>query len=385
MFKTTPLGNLPHPMPTLANMSLQFGSNVSSLLNIVWLLSFFVFIVYGQRIQVYIVGNDISRALNRLKLMKDKSRKEAIDYFLGTGKTSADPAKKIDEFLEYVTIMPVDLDPQGIVGKIEHITETRDERVRGEVRKMLPNAEPIKVSVAENILEIANSLNMIHKIVRHYYLLGKKTNSYILLVQLQMIMPQVLMEADALVNAVDTFKLGQPVGDGIGPIIASKYMVGLPKQVVAKDTVMSVTDFKGRTLYVLKAEGPMGYVGEPGLAIQRVIEEMNVPLNAIIMVDAALKLEGEKTGDVAEGIGAAIGGIGTDKFRIEEVSSKHKVPVYAILVKQSILEAITVMRKDITDATDKVQNLIANLIEEKTKEGDKVLLAGIGNSLGVGQ
>ena len=37
-----------------------------------------------------------------------------------------------------------------------------------------------------------------------------------------------------------------------------------------------------------------------------------------------------------------------DKFRIEEVSSKHKVPVYAILVKQSILEAITVMRKDIT-------------------------------------
>jgi len=32
-----------------------------------------------------------------------------------------------------------------------------------------------------------------------------------------------------------------------------------------------------------------------------------------------------------------------------------------------------------------VHNLIANLIEEKTKEGDKVLLAGIGNSLGVGQ
>jgi hypothetical protein len=43
------------------------------------------------------------------------------------------------------------------------------------------------------------------------------------------------------------------------------------------------------------------------------------------------------------------------------------------------------MRKDITDATDKVQKLIANLIEEKTKEGDKILLAGIGNSLGVGQ
>jgi hypothetical protein len=372
-------------MPSLASTPLQFGGDVNSLLNIVWLLSFFVFIVYGQRIQIYIVANDISRALNRLKVMKDKSRKEAVDYFTGTGKTTADPSKRIDEFLEYVTIMPVDLDPSGIVGKIEHITETRDDRVRSEVRKMLPSAEPVNVSVAENILEIASSLNMIHKIVRHYYLLGKKTNSYILLVQLQMIMPQVLLEADALINAVDSFKLGQPVGDGIGPIIASKYMLSIPKQTVAKDTVMSVTEYKGRTLYVLKAEGPMGYVGEPGIAIQKLIEEMNVPLNAIIMVDAALKLEGEKTGDVAEGIGAAIGGIGTDKYRIEEVSSKHKIPVYAILVKQSILEAITVMRKEITDASEKVHNLINNLIEEKTKEGDKVLLAGIGNSLGVGQ
>jgi hypothetical protein len=54
-------------------------------------------------------------------------------------------------------------------------------------------------------------------------------------------------------------------------------------------------------------------------------------------------------------------------------------------VKQSILEAITVMRKEITDASDKVHGLIGNLIDEKTKEGDKVLLAGIGNSLGVGQ
>jgi len=372
-------------MVTLAGIPLQFGTDLSSLINIVWLLSFFVFIAYGQRLQIYIIANDISRALNRLKSMKDRSRKEAVDYFVGTGKTAADPAQRIDDFLEYVTIMPVDLDPQGIVGKIEHITQTRDERVRAEVKKLLPTADLMKVSVAENILEIAGSLNMIHKIVRHYYLLGKKTNSYILLVQLQMIMPQVLLEADALINAVDTFKLGQPVGDGIGPIIASRYMANVPKQTIAKDTVMSVTEYKGRTLYVLKAEGPMGYVGEPGAAIERLVEEMNVPLNAIIMVDAALKLEGEKTGDVAEGVGAAIGGIGVDKFRIENVSAKHKIPVYAVLVKQSILEAITVMRKEITDATEKVQTRIQNLIEEKTKEGDKVLLAGIGNSLGVGQ
>jgi hypothetical protein len=369
----------------ISSLPLQFGTDVNSLLNLVWLLAFFVFIVYGQRIQLYIIANDISRALNRLKMMKDRSRKEAIDYFVATGKTSGDPSQRIDEFLDYVTIMPVDLDPNGIVGKIQHVTDTRDERVRAEVGKLLPTVEPLKVSVAENILEIATSLNMIHKVVRHYYLLGKKTNSYLLLVQLQMIMPMVLQEADALINAVDTFKLGQPVGDGIGPLIASKYMSSLPKQNVAKDTVMTVGEFKGRTLYVLKAEGPQGYVGEPGVAIQRLVEEMNVPLNAIIMVDAALKLEGEKTGEIAEGVGAAIGGIGVDKFKIEEVSAKHKIPVYAILVKQSILEAITAMRKEIADASDKVQTVMIRVIDEKTKEGDKVLLAGIGNTLGVGQ
>jgi hypothetical protein len=368
----------------LSGQALQL-IDVNSLVNVVWLASIFVFFIYGQRLQMYLIAGDISRALGRLKIMRDKSRKEAIDYFANSGKVTGDPTARIDEFLDYVTIMPVDMDPNGIVGKLQHITNTRDDRVRAEVSQIIPNLDPTKISVAENILEIATALNQIHKVVRHYYLLGKKTNSYMLLFQLQMIMPMVLQEADALVNAVDTFKLGQPVGDGIGPVIASRYMQNLPKQVVGKDTVMTVSEYKGRTLYVLKAEGPMGYVGEPGVAIQKLVEEMKVPLNAIIMVDAALKLEGEKTGEIAEGVGAAIGGIGVDKFKIEEVSSTHKVPVYAILVKQSILEAITVMRKEIAEASDKVQVLINRVIEEKTKEGDKVLLAGIGNTLGVGQ
>lgn len=372
-------------MSLLSGLALQFSIDISSLLNVVWLGSIFVFFIYGQRLQMYLIANDISRALNRLKIMRDRSRKEAIDYFTSSGKVTGDPTQKIDEFLDYVTIMPVDMDPSGIVGKLQHITNTRDDRVRAEVSQIIPNLDSTKISVAENILEIATALNQIHKIVRHYYLLGKKTNSYMLLFQLQMIMPMVLQEADALVSAVDTFKLGQPVGDGIGPVIASRYMQNLPKQVVGKDTVMTVTEYKGRTLYVLKAEGPMGYVGEPGVAIQKLIEEMKVPLNAIIMVDAALKLEGEKTGEIAEGVGAAIGGIGVDKFKIEEVSSTHKIPVYAILVKQSLLEAITVMRKEIAEASDKVQVLINRVIEEKTKEGDKVLLAGIGNTLGVAQ
>jgi len=104
----------------------------------------------------------------------------------------------------------------------------------------------------------------------------------------------------------------------------------------------------------------------------------------IIMVDAALKLEGEKTGEVAEGIGAAIGGIGTERFKIEEEATKFGVPVYAIVVKQSILEAVTTMKKEIAEAADVVIDKIKRLIVERTKEGELVIVAGIGNTAGVG-
>ncbi len=369
----------------LWNLQLQTTTDLNTIIYFVSLMFFVFYGFYGQRIQMYFALSDIGRGLNRLKLMRDKARKETIDYLVNTGKASNDPSERVDQFLDYVTIMPVDMDPAGIVKKVDHIITTRDDRIRAEVSGLLGQKDPVTISISENLLGVASALNMIHKIVRHYYLMGKKTNSLFLIFQLQMIMPQIIQEADALLNAVDSFKLGQPVGDGIGPVIASRFMVGKEKQRIAKDTVMTVTEHKGRKLYVIKAEGPMAYVGQPGVAIQKVVNEMNIKPSIIIMVDAALKLEGEKTGEVAEGVGAAIGGIGVEKYQIEEIATANKIPLYAILIKQSILEAITVMRKEIAEATDKVLQIINRVIDEKTKEGDSVLLAGIGNTIGVGQ
>jgi hypothetical protein len=103
------------------------------------------------------------------------------------------------------------------------------------------------------------------------------------------------------------------------------------------------------------------------------------------MIDAALKLEGERTGEVAEGIGAAIGGIGVEKYQIEEVATRLEIPVYAVIVKQSLQDAITVMRKEIADASEKVTDTIHSVIEDKTFEGQSVLVIGVGNTMGVGQ
>jgi hypothetical protein len=373
----------------LTQSALQFGGdNTSTLISLFWIGFIVITFFYQTRLQSYLALNDISRGLNKLSLMKDKARKEAIDYLVNVGKAPNDPTQRVDQFLDYVTIMPVDTDPSGIMPKIDHVVTTNNDRVRAEVGALLNQSGPasaVTVSISENLLEVATSLNQIHKIVRHFYLLGKKTNSYFTLIQLQMLMPMIIQEADALLNAVDSFKMGQPVGDGIGPVVVSRYMQGTEKRVIAKDTVMAITEYKGRKLYVLKADGPMAYVGQPGVAIKKVIEEMGVKPSAIVMIDAALKLEGEKTGEIAEGVGAAIGGIGVEKFQIEDAATKAKVPLYAILVKQSILEAITVMRKEIAEAADKVVQVLNRVIEEKTKEGDDVLVAGIGNTLGVAQ
>ena len=369
----------------MAPMLQSLTDSSGTLLTLFWIGFILITFFYQTRIQSYLALNDINRGLTKLKVMKDKARKEAIDYLVNVGKAPNDPTQRVDQFLDYVTIMPVDTDPAGIIGKIDHIVTTNNDRVRAEVSALLGQDSPVTVSISENLLEVATSLNAIHKIVRHFYLLGKKTNSYFTLIQLQMLMPMIIQEADALLNAVDSFKVGQPVGDGIGPVVVSRYMVGQEKRVVAKDTVMAVTEYKGRKLYVLKADGPMAYVGQPGVAMKKIIDEMGVKPSAIVMIDAALKLEGEKTGEIAEGVGAAIGGIGVEKFQIEEVATKVKVPLYAILVKQSILEAITVMRKEIAEAADKVVQVLNRVIEEKTKEGDEVVVAGIGNTLGVAQ
>jgi len=357
--------------------------------NPIWYLIMYLpillFFFYGQKIQSWMMLNDVSKSLNRLKIMKEDTKKEAVDYIKNTIKTESDPEERIDQFLEYFTIMPVDTDPSGIMNKIEHVMLVRDERVKDEIMMMGPKADKVQITIAENMLEVASAMNLIFKIVRHFYIMGKKTSSIFVLAQLQMLMPLIMQEAEALTNAIDSFKKAQPIGDGIGAMVAGKLMLKTKKSQIAKDTVYSVVKHNGRTLHLIKAEGPSGTVGQPGVAVEKVIGELGVKVDTIIMVDAALKLEGEKTGEIAEGIGAAIGGIGVDRYQIEAVATKNGIPLYAIVIKQSLVEAISVMRKDIADSFDKVNKRVDRIIDEKTKKGDKILIVGVGNTFGVAQ
>lgn len=368
-------------------MSSLFGGNSGFLVTVLYVILFvgstFIFLFYGQRMQAYTALREVKGGLEKLSGLSNRSKKEALDYLVVNCKVPKDEQSRIEQKLEYFTIMPVDMDPSGLVGKVEHVFVTQDDRMRKELAQMAPQADRIQLSVAQNILEIASSLNQVFKLVRHLFLQSQKTKSYIMVVQLQMIMPMLLQQADALFGSIDTLKQGQPIGDGIGAMIAGKFMQGKPKETLELETVYAKTEYKGRNLLVLKAEGPMAVVGRVHLGVEKLLATNKV--KCLIMLDAALKLEGDNTGEIIEGIGAAIGGIGFERFRIEKAATAADIPMYAVVIKESLTDAISVMTKEIAASSEKGIAIIQRIIEEKTQEGDAVLIVGVGNTLGVGQ
>jgi len=369
----------------LATLPAQFFPGLDWIFQVIVSLLFVVFVFYGQRIQMYIMVREIEGSLLRLKFIRDEGRKIAISTIKEIGTPQADPTERVDQFLEYITIPPESMDPAGVVWKLDHILDVRDERLKNEVKLIAPAADETNVNNLENTLEAAAALNIIYKVIRHYYILGKKTLSLYIIMQIQMQLPMIMREAEAYASALKAFSFGQPIGDGAGALVAAKLMHGHKKKKIEKDCVVAKVPIEGRTAYVIKAEGPGGNVGKPGDAIQKVIEENDGKIATVIMIDAALKLEGEKPGEVAEGVGAAIGGPGTEQYKIEDSILKYKIPINAVIIKEDIGDAVSIMRKEIIDATEVTLERIKRVIREKTKEGDTLIIAGIGNTIGVGQ
>jgi hypothetical protein len=373
----------------LAGIVLQAGtgifgsSSVNNILNIIFVVSFLAFMVFGQQIQSRIALMQIDGAVRKLENMRNDAKSLTVKILKEIGKPKDDPVPRLNTLLEQFLIEPVSMDPAGVVNKFDHLLDVREEKFKADVSRIAPEANPAQVNNLENLVEAAWALNYMYKVVRHLYLLGKKTFSIFVIFQLQAFLPLIMQEAEAYQGATKAFAEGQPIGDGAGALVTSKLTRGQELHKIEKDMVWAETTLEGRRLIAMKAEGPGGNVGKPGDAIRKILEDNSGKASMIIMVDAALKLEGEKTGEVSEGIGAAIGGIGTERFKIEEEATKFGIPVYAIVIKQSIHEAVTTMKKDIAEAADTVIDRIKRLLLERTKEGELVIVAGIGNTIGI--
>jgi len=359
------------------------GGDSNPFMMLIWFLPIILFVFYGQRIQLIITSRDIKKDMAKLEQFRNDSRNELIDYVKQKLSPNGDPTQKLDRFFDYFTIMPVDIDPNGIIPKIHHLVRSRDDTTRKQVKSMFSEINTLEITKVQNLLEIVATLQLLHKVVRHLFLTAKKQNNYPLILPLQMLLPFIMEQAEALKDAIPAFKKGQPIGDGIGPLVVGEMMLDTKKQNAEFETVYSESEFDGRKLILLKAEGPYATVGRPGEATESIVEKLKP--DVIIMIDAALKLEGEDSGSVAQGFGAAIGGIGTDKFKIEAIAVKYDIPIFAIIVRQSVKEAITLMKKEISDQAENVKSQVYEMITDNSNPNQTVLVIGVGNTLGVAQ
>lgn len=356
---------------------------LSYILNIVYLVFVFGFSFFSQRLQVNLVLGKISKSLTKLRKMRDKAKDEALSAILELGKPESDPKPRLEALLHFFSIQPNSMDPSGIMHRLEYLVNTADERVKEEIKTLAPSADEKQIQDLQNLVETTQGLDSLYRTVRHHYLVGKKAGSIYTTTQIQMQLPMIMEEAEAYFSFIDAFKQGMPIGDGIGPLVASRLIADSGVREVSKDMVVAEVAIEGRQLVVTRAKGPGGTVGKAGDAVAKLVEEHNGEVSLIVMVDAGLKLEGEDSGYVIEGVGAAIGGVGVEKFKIEELAAKRKIPVYAMIVRQSLKEVLSPMTDAVKNSVDEVIKRLERVIRERTKEGDTLLVVGVGNTIGI--
>ncbi len=375
----------------------QFGGSqgtdpISLILNLLFFLLIFVSMFYGQKLQGWKASKDIQTAMEKLKKWNDECKEILItDFkeFADKKKTQKDLMLQIEDFITFLTIAPVSLDPYGIIPKFDHIVDVRDERFKEEVAVLAPNADIIQRSNLENLLEATMAIDFIYRLIRHYLILGKKSKSMILLLQISMQLGLIISMAKAYYHAAKAFSEGSPIGDGLGPLVAASFIRAVSDgdvdaKEIEKETIVQEVDFEDRNIFIVRAKGPGGTVGKPGKVIKDLIEKHGDSISRIIMIDAGLKLSGDKTGSIAIGVGAAIGGIGIEKHFIEESSTGKAIPIDALICKQSLEDAITTMKRPITQSVPQIVEKIKMAIRKRTEKGSKIIIAGIGNTIGIG-
>ncbi|MBN2229775.1 MAG: DUF1512 domain-containing protein [Candidatus Thorarchaeota archaeon] len=374
----------------LIYMQLGATNEYSWIINIAFFAFIMLFSLYGAKFQMWQWLKQIEMGLSEMKRMFVESRQTAIDTFKEYGKSEEDIAKELDRWMDYFTIMPVDLDPAGILKRLDHLLDERRDRFQEFVAELAPESNVSMNQNLENTLEVTQVLGLIYRVVRHFYILGKKTGSQIMIMQIQMQMPDLLRLAKAYYDAIGAFSEGKPIGDSIGPLVITRFAReygATPESYnheISREVGYYVIESEGRTVYALRATGPGGTVGKPGFGVQRLVEKHGKNITRIITIDAALKFEGEELGRVSEGTGAAIGDPGPEKHAIEQTATEHGIGIEAIVIKEDEAAAVGIMDKKILDAVPEVISRIKESILKRTKPGESIILAGIGNTIGIG-
>lgn len=289
--------------------------------------------------------------------------------------------KALNSFMEFFAITPVETDPYGIMKKIDHVVRNSDHRFKYFVKQIAPSFSKEQKMNLKNALAGAMTTYQIAKVARHFLEITKKYKLIQLALILQMQLPLIARISKAASKATESFVKGMPIGDGIGPLVIASMIKGKVRTFKDEEFVVSETKIRGRKVLVAKADGPGGTTGYPGKLLQKLFKKKKI--KRIITIDAGLRLEGEKTGAIAQGVGVAIGGIGVDRYEIEEIAVRNNIPLDAVVIKVSDEEALMPMKKEIVNSVHNAIEAIKETVD-RAKKNEKIIILGVGNTCGIG-
>jgi hypothetical protein len=357
----------------------QFGGGdfVSTL---IWFVLFFVFILFYPRLMIAQMVYKLERETIRLETWSKHSREIVTKHM--NKKISKDLKNAIDRFVEFFMVLPVDLDPSGIIKKLDRTIIDQRDKFTVFVKEYSDTEDEEVRNNLESGLSGAMTVHQIAKIVRHFLEMTKRYKNLQLAMILQMQLPMIKDIARAALKGTRDLCNGDPVGDGIGPLVIAE-LIGdeKAKELEGTEMVYARKKIKGRECILVKAKGPGARIGYPGKALDKLIDLYNP--DRVITIDAAGKLEGEPTGSVAEGVGVAMGGFGVERYHIEEKTTKKNIPIDAIAIKMRPEEAIFAMKEEVFKSVPTVVATVEKLVQ-RAPESKKVLILGPGNSSGIG-
>lgn len=288
-----------------------FGLSTFEIIGILVLILLVLFLPIIIRRRII---SSVTRSVSELESMVVKGQKILIEISRDKGNPSKDPEATVKDFMEFFVIPPVDLDPNGIVRKLDKILEMSEENFKYMAEELAPEADEDWKSNITMTLKATLGINNVAKQVRHNLELSRKTGNLQLLLMLQMSLPLIMQIVKAQFEGVKAFSKGKPIGDGLGPLVVGMMMESDHPGELQEQGEMVITqrEYQGRKVIMARAKGPGARVGKVGKTINSIIEAEGI--KRIITVDAAVKLEGEETGSIAQGIGLVIGGPGVDRL-----------------------------------------------------------------------
>ena len=343
---------------------------------VVWIGFFVVMMFFYPRIMLMQMVGKLEHTALTLEGYTHKTKQIVLRRI--SKKPTHQLKEKIGNFMEFFAIEPVNLDPYGILNKLNHLVELVEDRFKDFSKEVAPKMNPEDQASLVGGLSGAITMNQIAKIVRHFVETIKKTKNLQLAMILQMQMPFIEKIAKAMVNGTETMANGWPMGDSVGPIVVS-HMIGDSRSKEIRDTIVVRKKIKGRNIVIIKAKGPGGRLGKPWEIVEKEVRRGKIA--KIISIDAAGKLEGEKAGAIAEGIGVAMGSF--YRAFIENIATEKRVPVESIAIKMAPEEAIMNMQPDVIKAVPKAVYVVEQNIK-KTKRKGTIIVMGVGNTSGVG-